>query len=137
MENYKDPVYGTPTPEAKKMLIKAIDKMCYQLGVKKPPKPQFGGCYYDRDFNQIYIKEVIYNNPAVIVYWSDGTKTTSKCHPEDIFDTEKGLLLCVVKKLVDSDFAVKTLEDWSEPELGKNRKTLADVRKAHKSVGSK
>lgn len=118
-------------------VISTFDKLCYQLGTKKPPKPFYGGCYYDRYFNKIYIKEVIYNNPAVIVYWSDGTKTTAKCHLEDTWDTEKGLLLCVVKKLVDSDFAIKTLKDWSEPELGKNRKTLADVRKAYKSVDPK
>ena len=134
MENYKDPVYGMTTPEAKKMLTETINKMCYQLGVKKPLKPLFGGCYYDKNFDRVYIKEVIYNDPAVIVYWSDNTKTTAKCHPEDTFDTEKGLLLCVVKKLVNSDFAIKTLEDWGEPELGKKRKTLTDVRRLHRSV---
>ena len=132
MENCKDPIYGTTTPEAKETLVEMINKMCYQAGVKKPPKPMFGGCYYDKDFNQVYIKEVIYNNPAVVVFWSDGTKTTAKCHPEDTFDTEKGLLLCVVKKLVNSEFAINTLKDWGEPSLGKNRKTLAEVRHNHK-----
>lgn len=132
MENCKDPIYGTTTPEAKETLVEMISKMCYQAGVKKPPKPIFGGCYYDKDFNQVYIKEVIYNNPAVIVFWSDGTKTTAKCHPEDTFDTEKGLLLCVVKKLVNSKFAIDTLKDWGEPSLGKNRKTLAEVRHNYK-----
>lgn len=131
METEKDLIYGTTTPEAKEMLIEAINKMCYQLGTKEPPKPFYGGCYYDRDFNKVYIKEVIYNDPAVVVYWSDGSKTTAKRDPLDTWDSEKGLLLCVVKKLVNSDFAVRTLEDWGEPELGKKRKTLSDVRKAH------
>ena len=118
--------------KTKEVLSEIVNKMCYQAGVKKPPKPMFGGCFYDKNFNKIYIKEVIYNNPAVIVFWSDGTKTTAKCHPEDTFDTEKGLLLCVIKKLVDNDFAVKTIEDWGTPAPGKNRKTLSEVRSYHR-----
>ena len=34
------------------------------------------------------IKEVIFNDPATIVYWEDGTKTVVKCHNET-FDEEK------------------------------------------------
>ena len=29
------------------------------------------------------ITKVIFNDPATIVFWSDGTKTVSKCHPDD------------------------------------------------------
>ena len=104
----------------------------YKMGILKPMKPFFGGCYYDKDYNRIYIREVIFNNPATIVFWSDGTKTTSVCDNEDTYDTEKGVLLCVLKKLVNSDFAVKTMEDWGRPAPGKTRKTLSDVRFEHK-----
>ena len=44
-------------------------------------------------------KQVIYNDPATIVLWDDGTKTVVKCHPEDVYDPEKGFLLCCAKKL--------------------------------------
>lgn len=45
------------------------------------------------------IKKVIFNNPATIVFWSDGTKTVVKCKEEDVFDQEKGLALCFMKKI--------------------------------------
>lgn len=44
------------------------------------------------------IKRVIFNDPATIVIWSDGTKTVVKCQPGDVYDQEKGLLLCIAKK---------------------------------------
>lgn len=44
------------------------------------------------------IKKVIYNNPATIVLWGDGTKTVIECHKEDTYDHVIGLLLCVIKK---------------------------------------
>ena len=130
METNKDPIYGCDE-SLKLQVIDTINKMCYQLGTKKPPEPFYGGCYYDRNFNKVYIKEVIYNDPAVIVFWSDGTKTTARCQDE-VYDTEKGLLLCVAKKLVDGSFVAKTLEDWGQPVPGRNRVTLTDVRAKHR-----
>lgn len=130
MEKNKNPIYGCDE-SLKLQVIDTINKMCYQLGTKKPPEPFYGGCYYDRNFNKVYIKEVIYNDPAVIVFWSDGTKTTARCQDE-VYDTEKGLLLCVAKKLVDGSFVAKTLEDWGQPVPGRNRVTLTDIRAKHR-----
>lgn len=44
------------------------------------------------------IKKVIFNNPATIVLWKDGTKTVVKCGNGDVYDKEKGLALCFMKK---------------------------------------
>lgn len=69
-------------------------------------------CYNDviatRDFlNSIYgmssshipeIKNVIFNDPATIVFWEDGTKTVVKCQDGDEFDPEKGLAMVIAKK---------------------------------------
>ena len=44
------------------------------------------------------IKDVIFNDPATIVLWKDGTKTVVKCGPDDEYDPEKGLALCMLKK---------------------------------------
>lgn len=52
------------------------------------------GCRY-----ALQIKEVIFNEPATIVYWTDGTKTVVKCGSGDTFDKEKGLALCCMKKM--------------------------------------
>lgn len=40
---------------------------------------------------------VIFNDPATIVFWSDGTKTVVKAHNEP-FNQEKGLAMAIVKK---------------------------------------
>lgn len=44
------------------------------------------------------IKDVIYNDPATIVLWTDGTKTVVKCGDYDIYDPEKGLAMAIAKK---------------------------------------
>lgn len=45
------------------------------------------------------IKNVIYNDPATIVFWIDGTKTVVKAENED-FDPEKGLAMAISKKML-------------------------------------
>mgnify|MGYP006886754749 FL=1 len=49
-------------------------------------------------------KKVIFNNPATIVYWEDGSKTVVKCGSGDIYDREKGFAMCVLKRLYGSKF---------------------------------
>lgn len=44
------------------------------------------------------IKNVIFNDPATIVFWEDKTKTVVKCQDGDEFDPEKGLAMAIVKK---------------------------------------
>lgn len=54
--------------------------------------------YYDRIFVlQPKIKNVIFNDPATIVYWEDSTKTVVKCEKEK-YDPEKGLAMAIAKK---------------------------------------
>ena len=43
------------------------------------------------------IKKVIFNAPATIVYWQDGTKTVVKANNEP-FDREKRLAMAIAKK---------------------------------------
>lgn len=45
------------------------------------------------------VQKVIYNNPATIVIWDDGTKTVVSCNEGDEYDRKIGLLLCFAKKL--------------------------------------
>lgn len=45
-----------------------------------------------------YIKRVIFNPPATIVFWSDGEKTVVKCSKNESFDPEKGLAMAIVKR---------------------------------------
>lgn len=44
-------------------------------------------------------KKVIFNNPATIVFWNDGSKTVVKCENED-FDPEKGFAMAFMKHVL-------------------------------------
>lgn len=46
------------------------------------------------------IEKVIFNKPATIVFWTDGTKTVVKCGDGDVWDEEKGLAMAICKKLI-------------------------------------
>lgn len=45
------------------------------------------------------IKDVIFNNPATIVFWEDGTKTVVQTRDGDVYDPEKGLAMAISKKM--------------------------------------
>lgn len=55
-----------------------------------------------KPINMQRIKKVIFNDPATIVFWSDGTKTVVKCGNNDAFDPEKGLAMAISKKFFDN-----------------------------------
>lgn len=55
------------------------------------PKPTF-----------IATKRVIFNPPATIVFWNDGTKTVVKAQNE-AFDWEKGLAMAICKKYLSGN----------------------------------
>ena len=97
-------------------------------------EPLFGGAYYDSEGNFIYINKVIYNSPKTIVFWNDGTKTSSTCGEKDTYSPEMGLALAVLKKITSGEFTVRTLHDWAPEDntITKTIKTLKDVRREHK-----
>ena len=53
-----------------------------------------------KQYETVEITKVIVNHPAVIVFWTDGTKTVVKCGDDDIFDPEKGLAMAISKKVL-------------------------------------
>ena len=54
------------------------------------------------NFSRMSIKKVIFNNPATIVFWSDGSKTVVKAHLDD-YDPEKGLAMAISKKALGNE----------------------------------
>lgn len=46
-----------------------------------------------------YIKDVIFNDPATIIFWTDGTKTVVKADGEE-FDPEKGMAMAIAKRVL-------------------------------------
>lgn len=58
------------------------------------------------------ITKVIFNDPATIVIWSDGTKTVVKCDERDEFDPEKGLAMAICKKHFGGGFYNDIFKKW-------------------------
>lgn len=54
--------------------------------------------------NKYEIVNVIFNGPATIVFWRDGTKTVVKCTKGDTFSEDAGVALCIVKKMMGDSF---------------------------------
>lgn len=58
------------------------------------------------------IKNVIFNPPATIVFWADGTKTVVKAHGEE-FDPEKGLAMAISKKALGTGYYPE-IKKWTK-----------------------
>ncbi len=95
-----------------------------------------GFSFIDSDLvmNDFYIEKVIYNNPATIVIWSDGTKTVSKTHAGDVYCPEVGLVLCVLKKIHGNTNVHDLISLWT-PIGNESVVTISDVRKRGRKNG--
>lgn len=115
--------------ELERFFNEKIFKM-FNKDKEKKKNNSFGSYFIGEDGKEFYIKEVIYNDPAVIVMWSDGTKTTSVCDVEDTFVPETGLVLCVLKKLISNKMTARLVSNWVPDSVDKmTRITLKDVLK--------
>ena len=54
-------------------------------------------------------KEIIYNNAATIVYWTDGTKTVVKCNENDVYSEYSGFVAAVAKKMYGGTGPIKQI----------------------------
>lgn len=50
-----------------------------------------------------HIENVIFNNPATIIFWKDGTKTVVKAQDGEAYDPEKGLAMAICKKALGNE----------------------------------
>ena len=48
---------------------------------------------------RVKIRDVIFSDPATVVFWSDGTKTVVKAQGGEKYDKEKGLAMAIIKKI--------------------------------------
>ena len=95
------------------------------------------------DLSNFAIKRVVYNEPATIMFFDDGTKTVCKAEPGDKYNPEYGFMMCLLKKLCNSDDLFDALDHWVPKEnliLNEhNRYTatvdLSDVRAAVRVEG--
>lgn len=49
------------------------------------------------------VKRAIFNPPATVILWDDGTKSVVKCQNGEPFDAEKGFVMAYLKKLLGND----------------------------------
>ena len=48
---------------------------------------------------RVKIKDVIFSDPATVVFWDDNTKTVVKTRGNEKYDKEKGLAMAIIKKI--------------------------------------
>jgi hypothetical protein len=99
--------------EDKEALRNAIENIEYLYADELPEFYIYGGrgngkTYnwrneYQKERDKFDIKDVIFNNPATIVLWADGTKTVVKAENEE-FDPEKGLAMAIAKKALGNNY---------------------------------
>lgn len=102
----------------------------------------YGGTMYHMEgrrrfepMEKTYITKVLYNNPATVVFWSDGTKTRNVCPQNTLYNPDAGLAFCVLKKFMGGDEMAKLFKDWELADYREDKNhwvELKDVRKKHK-----
>ena len=79
------------------------------------------------------IKNVIFNEPATIIIWKDGTKTVVKCQEGEGYDPEKGMAMAISKKaLGNKGNYCEVFKKWlpEEEEVNDGRVSSKDLCKA-------
>ena len=111
--------------DGKRFLVEYLDNRNFLVGIRgiRIDKVDINGAQYGQFFwvnpediiisNNRYkvektynlgtsVKKVIFNNPATIVFWSDGSKTVVKSYLDD-YDPEKGLAMAIAKKALGNE----------------------------------
>ena len=83
----------------------------FQDDIKKQLNAAFGRSSVPIDISG-RIKKIIFNPPATIIFWKDGSKTVVKCDGE-AFDPEKGMAMAISRKVLgDSYDYYNVFEKW-------------------------
>ena len=85
------------------MLSGKKEKESYYVGGRHLGKSYSWRNEYQKERDKFDIKDIIFNNPATIVLWADGTKTVVKAENEE-FDPEKGLAMAIAKKALGNNY---------------------------------
>ena len=80
------------------------------------------------------IDRVIFNDPATIIIWKDGSKTVVKRSDDDIWDPEKGFCMAIIKKLYGHTSFIKR---FMEPEEEMSILTVEEACENLKNFGKK
>lgn len=95
------------------------------------PKSTFGFVYQECKIRPTFaIDKVLFNPPATIVFWLDGTKTVVKCKEGEEFSEWAGIALCLAKKLYGPNFHKIFRAHCSDPEKTVNDMSDSEITKA-------
>ena len=73
---------------------------CPTTDKKKEAKKPVDGFETKQSTNRrVKIKDVIFSDPATVVFWNDNTKTVVKTRGGEKYDKEKGLAMAIIKKI--------------------------------------
>lgn len=78
-----------------------------------------------RDYSETHIpgiEKVIFNEPATIVFWNDGTKTVVKCCEKDSYDREVGFKTALLTKM----FSKQALRDMINTYVPKETEEMCE-----------
>lgn len=82
-------------PESVSMRTGFREAMEYEFSITTDPN-------HTVENTMLAIKNVIFNPPATIVFWGDGSKTVVKCQDGEEYDPEKGLTMAFFKRMHDN-----------------------------------
>lgn len=92
-------------PEIDATMVPECDCVPVHLAPNVPGKVyldalQIGTLVYRdmRESRKLVGEKVVFNPPATVVLWADGSKTVVKCDPKDTFNETTGVALCYMKK---------------------------------------
>lgn len=83
---------------AKELVNSVYGRMNYNARMNYNGRMHYNGMYQPKRSLSDFISKVVFNDPATIVFWKDGTKTVVKAEGEP-FDPEKGMAMACAKKL--------------------------------------
>ena len=138
--SYADATCGCVSAPAVCYSVPQNKPVAYLMGLKERRLPGDMVCVDTKNgaVTEVYIEKVMYNNPATVVFWSDGTKTVSKCSGGDVYNPEAGLAICIMKKLNGNTATRECLQAWCPHSVIEQKnctvRTLRDVRKEAKQV---
>ena len=83
---------------------KSQSELMVKVGVALHNGFESGMNYAFNAIGKYKIRKVIFNDPATIILWTDGTKTVVKAENEP-FDPEKGMAMAIAKKFLGNNHA--------------------------------
>lgn len=86
------------------LVCRIIDNFEHNCDLYRVPKKGYTFNNITAEKRTPGIKNVIFNDPATIVFWEDGTKTVVQTREDDNFDPEKGLAMAISKKMLGNKY---------------------------------